>query len=63
MAMVRISNTAKYATAFTPTITYGVNADTLLFLSSDTPLVDNGMMFLTVTNNGVTQSMDFPVAP
>jgi plastocyanin len=60
MAMVRISNTAKYAAAFVPVITYGVNADTLLFLSSDTPLVDSGMMFLTVTNNGTTQSTDFP---
>jgi hypothetical protein len=58
MAMVRISNTAKYATAFTSTITYGVEADTELFLSSDTPLVDS--MSLTVTNTGVTQSTDFP---
>ena len=40
LAMVRISNTAKYATTFTPTVTYGVDADTKLFLSSDAPLVD-----------------------
>jgi hypothetical protein len=58
MAMVRISNTAKYATAFTATTTYGVEADTKLFLSSDTPTVDS--MSLTVTNNGVALSSDFP---
>jgi hypothetical protein len=58
MAMVRISNTAKYATAFTATTTYGVEVDTKLFLSSDTPTVDS--MSLTVTNNGVTTSTDFP---
>jgi hypothetical protein len=40
MAMIRISTTAKYATAFTPSVTYGVEADTKLFLSSDAPLVD-----------------------
>jgi hypothetical protein len=61
LAMVRISNTAKYATAFTPTITYGVEADTKLFLSSNTPLVDD--MSNTITNHGVTQSTDFPVPP
>ena len=40
LAMVRISNTAKYSAPFTPTVTYGVDAGTKLFLSSDTPLVD-----------------------
>jgi hypothetical protein len=58
MAMVRISNTAKYSAPFTPTVTYGVDADTKLFLSSDTPLVDlsyyelNGVT--TVTSAGDT---------
>jgi hypothetical protein len=58
LAMVRISNTAKYSAPFTPTVTYGVDADTKLFLSSDTPLVDlsyyelNGVT--TVTSNGDT---------
>jgi hypothetical protein len=62
MAMVRISGSAMYAASFTPTITYGVEeSGTKLFLSSDTPLVDS--MSLTVTNNGVTQSTDFPVVP
>jgi hypothetical protein len=58
MAMVRISDSAKYLTAFTATTTYGVDANTRLFLSSDTPLVDS--MSHTVTNVGVTQSTDFP---
>jgi hypothetical protein len=40
MSMVRISNTAKYLTAFNPSVTYGVEADTVLFLDSDTPLAD-----------------------
>jgi hypothetical protein len=59
MAMVRISNTAKYSAAFTPSVTYGVEADTKLFLSSDTPLVDSESH--TITNNGVTVSDDFPI--
>jgi hypothetical protein len=59
MALVRISNTAKYLTAFTATTTYGVEADTKLFLGSDNPLVDS--MSHTVTNNGVTTSASFPV--
>jgi hypothetical protein len=58
LAMIRISNTNKYPTAFTPTVTYGVEADTKLFLSSDTPLVDS--MSHAITNTGVTQSTDFP---
>jgi len=60
LALIRISNTPKYLTAFTPTVTYGVEADTRLFLSSDTPLVDS--MSHAITNTGVTQSTDFPVA-
>ena len=58
MALVRISNTAKYATAFTPVITYGVEADTKLFLGLDTPLVDS--MSHSITNNGVTTSTNIP---
>ena len=50
LAMVRISNAAKYSTAFTPSTTYGVAADTKLFLGSDTPLVDLSYYEL----NGVT---------
>jgi hypothetical protein len=57
MAMVRVSNTAKYSAAFTPSVTYGVEADTKLFLSSDTPLVDS--MLHAITNNGVTASTTF----
>lgn len=61
MAMVRISNTAKYAAAFTSTITYGVEeSGTILFLSSDTPLMDTGGNNHAITNHGVTQSTDFP---
>ena len=58
MAMVRISNTAKYAAAFTSTVTYGVESDTRLFLDSDTPLVDTSYYELNnvsvVTNNLTT---------
>jgi hypothetical protein len=61
LAMVRISNAVKYTQDFTPTITYGVEADTRLFLSSDNPLVDGKAH--TVTNNGVTISTNFPSAP
>jgi hypothetical protein len=58
MALVRISNTAKYLTAFTATTTYGVEADTKLFLGLDNPLVD--AKGHTITNNGVTTSVSFP---
>ena len=58
MALVRISNTAKYLTAFTATTTYGVEADTKLFLGLDNPLVD--AKGHTITNNGVTTSASFP---
>jgi hypothetical protein len=59
--MIRISNTAKYLTAFNPSVTYGVEADTKLFLSSDTPLTDTSTSARTITNNGVTRSGDFPI--
>jgi hypothetical protein len=61
LALVRISNTAKYSAAFTPTVTYGVDADAKLFLDSNTPLLD--AMSHTITNNGVTESTSFPVVP
>jgi hypothetical protein len=59
LALVRISNTAKYSAPFTPTVTYGVDADTELFLGSDTPLVDTSASARTITNNGVTASTTF----
>jgi hypothetical protein len=52
MAMVRISNTAKYAAAFTSTVTYGVESDTRLMLGSDNPLTDLSLYEL----NGLTTS-------
>ena len=58
MALVRISNTAKYTAPFTATTTYGVEADTKLFLSLTTPLVDSKSH--TITNNGVTTSANVP---
>ena len=58
MALVRISNTAKYTAPFTATTTYGVEADTKLFLSLTTPLVDSKSH--TITNNGVTTSASVP---
>jgi hypothetical protein len=59
MAMVRISNSAKYSAAFTPTVTYGVDANTKLFLDSNTPLVDISSSTHTITNTGVTASTTF----
>lgn len=59
MAMVRISNSAKYSAAFTPTVTYGVDANTKLFLDSNTPLVDISSSTHTITNTGVTVSTTF----
>jgi hypothetical protein len=52
MAMIRISNTAKYLTAFTPSTTYDVETDTVLFLDSDTPLIGQSYFEL----NGITTS-------
>ena len=54
MAMIRISNTAKYSTAFTPSTTYDVETDTVLFLDSDTPLIGQSYFEL----NGVTISVN-----
>jgi hypothetical protein len=58
MALVRISDTAKYLAPFTPSKTYGVESDTKLFLNSFSPTVDAKSH--AVTNNGVTTSTDFP---
>jgi len=58
MALVRISSTAKYLTAFTATTTYGVEADTRLFLGKVNPTVDGKAH--AITNNGVSLSSDFP---
>ena len=58
MALIRISNTAKYLTAFTPSTTYNVEADTVLLLDSDTPLIGQSYYELnsvaTSTNGGTT---------
>ena len=54
MALIRISNTAKYLTAFTPSTTYNVEADTVLLLDSDTPLIGQSYYEL----NGVTLSVN-----
>jgi hypothetical protein len=54
MALIRISNTAKYLTAFTPSTTYNVEADTVLLLDSDTPLIGQSYYEL----NGVEISAD-----
>ena len=54
MALIRISNTAKYSATFTPTVTYGVEADTKLFLDSDTPLIGQSYYEL----NGITTSQN-----
>jgi hypothetical protein len=40
LALIRISNTAKYSATFTPTTTYGVEGDTKLFLGKAAPLID-----------------------
>lgn len=60
LAMIRIGDTAKYTAAFTPTTNYTAVVDTQLFLGSDTPLVDTSSANRVITNNGVTQSGDFP---
>jgi hypothetical protein len=60
MAMVRISNTAKYLAAFTHTTTYGVEADTVLFLGKVNALNDSSSSDHNITNNGVVTSTSFP---
>jgi hypothetical protein len=58
MAMVRISNSAKYSAAFTATTTYNFETGTKLFLSKFTPTIDTVQH--TITNNGVATSTDLP---
>ena len=58
LAMIRISNTAKYTAAFTPTTTYGVESDTKLFLGTAAPLID--AKGHAITNHGVTTSGAIP---
>ena len=58
MAMVRISNSAKYTEAFTATTTYNFETGTKLFLSKFTPTIDT--VEHTITNTGVTTSTDLP---
>jgi hypothetical protein len=58
MANIRISNTAKYLTAFTPETSYGVESDTKLFLGLYSPTVDGKGH--VVINNGVAVGSDFP---
>ena len=58
LALIRISNTAKYTGTFTPTNTYGVESDTKLFLGLNDPLVDSKSH--SITNHGVATSTDFP---
>jgi hypothetical protein len=60
MAMIRISNTAEYLATFSPTTTYGVEADTVLFLDKVNPLGDSSASDHVITNNGVTTSTSFP---
>jgi hypothetical protein len=58
LAMVRISNAAKYVADFTATTTYGVEPDTKLFLSRVNPTVDARAH--SITNTGITTSTSFP---
>ena len=60
LSMIRISNAAKYTGAFTPTITYGVESSTKLFLGLDTPLTDTSASARTITNNSVTTTANVP---
>ena len=58
LALIRISNAAKYTGTFTATTTYGVESDTKLFLSKLNPLVDAQAHI--ILNTGVTTSTSFP---
>jgi hypothetical protein len=50
--MIRISNTAKYLDNFSPSLSYGREADTRMMLGSDNPLTDLALYEL----NGITTS-------
>lgn len=58
LALVRISNTAKYVADFTATTTYIAESDTKLFLNKVTPTVD--VKAHTITDQGISLSTDFP---
>jgi hypothetical protein len=58
LALVRISNAAKYTADFTATTKYGVESDTKLFLSKLNPTVDAKSH--SITNTGITTSTSFP---
>jgi len=60
LAMLRISNTAKYTTGFTPSVTYGVESDTKLLLGKTDPFTDATNVHPIDVHN-VTASVDFPV--
>jgi hypothetical protein len=53
LAMIRISNTAKYLDNFSPSLSYGREADTRMMLGSDNPLTDLALYEL----NGITASV------
>jgi hypothetical protein len=53
LAMIRISNTAKYLDNFSPSLSYGRESDTRLMLGSDNPLTDLSLYEL----NGITTSV------
>jgi hypothetical protein len=59
LAMLRISNAAKYTADFTPTTTYGVESDTKLLLGKNNPFVDANSVH-PIGNNNVLASTDFP---
>jgi hypothetical protein len=52
LAMIRISNTAKYLDNFSPSLSYGREADTRMMLGSDNPLTDLALYEL----NGIATS-------
>lgn len=62
LAMIRISNTAKYTTTFTPTTTYGLESDTKLLLGYD-PLTDKTNNHPVSVQGGLGVSTHFPVLP
>ena len=52
LAMIRVSTTAKYLDNFSPSLSYGREADTRMMLGSDNPLTDLALYEL----NGITTS-------
>jgi hypothetical protein len=58
IANIRISDTPRYSATFTPPLTLVTDANTKLALSGE--LVDLSASAHTITNNGVSESTDFP---